>query len=685
MKKTNFFKKLCMLGLAAALVGTSVDASLLEVQAASKVTLSTKKKTIVTGQSFTLKVKGKGVKAKFKSSNPKVAKVAKSKAVSSVKITGKSAGSATITATSGKKKATCKVTVKQCASKVTLNAKKATLGYKKSMQLVATVTPAAASKAVKWSVDKKGKKVLSVNKKGKVTTKKKAGKAKVTATAKDGSKKKATVTITVKKKVTLAKSVTLNTTAARVNVGAKYSLKATIAPAKASNKNVYWTSSNAGVASVDQNGVVTAAKAGTATITATANDGSKKKTTATITVVAPSIAVTPATASVQEGASVQLTATVNDALGTTVVWTSSNNAVATVAAGKVTGVKAGTAVITATSMSGLKATATVTVTAKPGPGPDVPSDVPTTGITLDKTELKFTTTDSDQTKTLTATVAPANATDKTVTWTSSDETIATVADGVVTVAANTPAGKKTATITATTKGGQTATCTVQVIGKNNALDKDGEEVVFTLDKNADAASLTKGDKTIEKLQDYIEAKIEEAKSKDYILMGTDAQEALNKAWSKLVSRSSDGVELTVEDVDANTKNVTVSFNGSTKSATLVKGTDSVEITSGNRVVLVKDITVNKGTVTFKVDATVDGVATVTDKAFVATLTVDANDLYSASLKTADGSEIVSCVESEDDIVVKVNKEAANKVFEALGSNRTIDSVLSDVSAFNIYK
>ena len=347
--------------------------------------------------------------------------------------------------------------------------------------------------------------------------------------------------------------------------------------------------------------------------------------------------------------------------------------------------KAGTAVITATSMSGLKATATVTVTAKPGPGPDVPSDVPTTGITLDKTELKFTTTDSDQTKTLTATVAPANATDKTVTWTSSDETIATVADGVVTVAANTPAGKKTATITATTKGGQTATCTVQVIGKNNALDKDGEEVVFTLDKNADAASLTKGDKTIEKLQDYIEAKIEEAKSKDYILMGTDAQEALNKAWSKLVSRSSDGVELTVEDVDANTKNVTVSFNGSTKSATLVKGTDSVEITSGNRVVLVKDITVNKGTVTFKVDATVDGVATVTDKAFVATLTVDANDLYSASLKTADGSEIVSCVESEDDIVVKVNKEAANKVFEALGSNRTIDSVLSDVSAFNIYK
>ena len=79
MKKTNFFKKLCMLGLAAVLVGTSVDASLLEAQAASKVTLSTKKKTIVTGQSFTLKVKGKGVKAKFKSSNPKVAKVAKSR------------------------------------------------------------------------------------------------------------------------------------------------------------------------------------------------------------------------------------------------------------------------------------------------------------------------------------------------------------------------------------------------------------------------------------------------------------------------------------------------------------------------------------------------------------------------------------------------------------------------------
>ena len=89
-------------------------------------------------------------------------------------------------------------------------------------------------------------------------------------------------------------------------------------------------------------------------------------------------------------------------------------------------------------------------------GYENPTTVSVTGITLSQTEAAMTV--GGETLTLTATVAPDDATDKTVTWTSSDPTVATVANGVVTAVA---AG--TATITATTTDGSfTATCDVTV-------------------------------------------------------------------------------------------------------------------------------------------------------------------------------------------------------------------------------
>lgn len=152
-----------------------------------------------------------------------------------------------------------------------------------------------------------------------------------------------------------------------------------------------------------------------------------------------------------------------------VKWSSSNDKVATVNAGTVTGVAAGTATIKA-EYKGAKATCEVTVTAvqsqqtpttpKPDTKPDNSKQPPktttveVTGVTVDK-EAVLT---KGATKQLTATVAPANATDKTVTWKSSDAKIATVdAKGLV-------KGVKggTATITATTKNGKSATCKVTV-------------------------------------------------------------------------------------------------------------------------------------------------------------------------------------------------------------------------------
>ena len=103
-------------------------------------------------------------------------------------------------------------------------------------------------------------------------------------------------------------------------------------------------------------------------------------------------------------------------------------------------------------------------------------DVDVTGVTLSQTEAAMTV--GGETLTLTATVAPANATNKTVTWTSSDESVATVANGVVTAVA---AG--TATITATATNGTaatgddvSATCAVTVSTATYSVAlKDGTE------------------------------------------------------------------------------------------------------------------------------------------------------------------------------------------------------------------
>ena len=131
-----------------------------------------------------------------------------------------------------------------------------------------------------------------------------------------------------------------------------------------------------------------------------------------------------------------------DATNKTVTWTSSSDAVATVSNGKVIAISPGTATITAKA-GNQTANCIVTVSA-----------IAVTGINLDKPTLTLAIGED---YTLTATVQPDNATDKTVTWTSSSDAIATVSNGKVTAIS-----EGTATITAQA-GDQTADCVVTVI------------------------------------------------------------------------------------------------------------------------------------------------------------------------------------------------------------------------------
>ena len=171
-------------------------------------------------------------------------------------------------------------------------------------------------------------------------------------------------------------------------------------------------------------------------------------------VAVSSVSLSQPTAEMIIGETVQLNATVlpSDATDKSVTWASSKQSVATVSgSGKVTAVAEGVSTITA-SAGGKSASCTVTVSK---------GYVAVTSITLNKTELAL---EKGLSETLTATVAPDDATDKTVTWSSSNEAVASVNDGVV-------LGVSEGESIITAKAGEkTATCKVIVRKKIIAVE-----------------------------------------------------------------------------------------------------------------------------------------------------------------------------------------------------------------------
>ncbi|MDR2465980.1 MAG: Ig-like domain-containing protein [Prevotellaceae bacterium] len=149
------------------------------------------------------------------------------------------------------------------------------------------------------------------------------------------------------------------------------------------------------------------------------------------------------------GETFALTAAVtpNNATNKTLEWTSSSAEIASVADGTVTAVAAGEAVITVRAADGGKtASCTVTVTEVVIPAAEV------------RLSVSYTILAPGETFALTATVAPDDATNKTLAWTSSNAEIASVADGTVTAVA---VGE--AVITVSTENGKTAACMVKVV------------------------------------------------------------------------------------------------------------------------------------------------------------------------------------------------------------------------------
>ncbi len=293
-KVKNTRKRLLTFVLALAMVLTSVSLPKATAEAAEGVKVHlvqiTKPKattlTLAVGEPYRIRVKvrprnAENKKLEFKSSKKKIAKIGRKGKIfaykkGTTKLTVKSTDGSNLKAT-----LTLKVVDPVLVKKVTLDKKSATVKAGKSIQLTATCAPKNATfKKVKWTSS--NKKVATVGIKG-VVKGVKGGKVTITATSTDGTNKKASATVTVLNKVPV-KSVTLDKTSATVDAGKTTTLKATVAPANATDKSVVWESSDTQVATVSSQGVVTGIKAGTAKITATANDGTEKQAACTVTV-----------------------------------------------------------------------------------------------------------------------------------------------------------------------------------------------------------------------------------------------------------------------------------------------------------------------------------------------------------------------------------------------------------------
>ena len=375
------------------------------------------------------------------SSNSAVATVDQNGLVKALK-----SGETEITATSvdGGYSATCRVTVYVAVTGVSISTSSITVPKGEKRTVTAVIKPAgAANSDLIWTSSNES--VATVNGSGVITGKSK-GTATITVETEDGGFKD-TCTVEV---VQLVTAISLESTSISLDAGKTKTLTATISPSSASNKNVTWKSSNTSIVKISSKGVVTAVAAGTAVITVTSKDGNVS-TTCRVTVTQPAtgISLNKTKANVDVGGTYTLKATLkpSNVTSTYVSWTSSDTKVATVTSkGVVKGLKTGTTVITAATANGTyKATCKITVIK------------PVTGVSLDKSSL---TINVGKTSTLTPTIKPASASIKTVTWTSSDNDVATVSkDGVVTAK-----GPGYATITVkTTDNAKTATCRVLVI------------------------------------------------------------------------------------------------------------------------------------------------------------------------------------------------------------------------------
>ncbi len=360
-------------------------------------------------------------------------------------VVGKKAGSTYIVVTSEDGYSeTCKVTVTQQASGISLEMTELTLGVGDSYTVGVTFTPEdSTERLINWS--SQNSKIASVNSDGTITG---VSVGNTVIFARIASGEMAQIMVAVNNKLG---NMTLDKSKKTITVGATFTLKPIFTPSNASNKKVTWSSSNKSVATVSTSGKVKGIKGGTSMITCVSKDGGYTASCfVSVVEKVTSVKLNHTSYKLTVGKNIQLKATVssNGATNKIVKWTSSNKKVATVnSRGKVTAKKLGTCTIKAkaTDGSGEYATCKIRVIRR------------ATRLSISQSYIKLYEGNS---RLLKAKVRPSNASNKRVKWSSSNSSIAVVSSkGKVTGVA-----EGTAKISVKTTDGSNikATCVVKV-------------------------------------------------------------------------------------------------------------------------------------------------------------------------------------------------------------------------------
>ena len=305
------------------------------------------------------------------------------------------------------------------ANSISLHKNEITLGIGDSTTRYYDLSTELNSSNIVWTSS--NEKVATVDSKGKITAIS-YGTAIITARINGVS---STCLVNVNNTYIAVNGIKLNKTNITMLIDSTETITATITPANASNKDIVWTSSNNEIVSVKPNGKITAKKIGTAVITASSSGYS---TTCVVnvakTINLKGISLNKTNLTIKENATQKLDVIYNPSNATNkkITWKSSNtNIVKVDSNGNITGVKPGSATITAVSNDGgYVATTKITVE-------QLSKKV--SGISLDKEELNMVVGNEE---TLKATIKPSYAENKKIIWESSNESVATVKDGIIT-------------------------------------------------------------------------------------------------------------------------------------------------------------------------------------------------------------------------------------------------------------
>lgn len=250
----------------------------------------------------------------------------------------------------------------------------------------------------------------------------------------------------------MPENVQLSETSVAKNVGDEFILQAAVTPDTVADKTVVWASGNPEIASVTQEGKVQCLNEGSTLITASAVNGKQASCEVKVSSVSGQGLSLPKsmTVGINETKTIEAVFNPINTTNKNLIWSSSNKKIATVVNGQVTGLRKGAVTVTAAMYNGKKATCTVKVI-----------EIPVKSLSLDVNSYKGKKGEGFALK---AGILPENATNKKITWTSSNKCVAKVlADGTVTL---TGAGK--ATITAVSGNKKKAVCTVTCTSQFNS-------------------------------------------------------------------------------------------------------------------------------------------------------------------------------------------------------------------------